>query len=286
MKEKYIIGNNNYEVIILKTIWKGAINFGLVNIPVKLKTATSRQNIRFRNLHEECNNPVKMKRFCANCQQEVDYSDLVKGYEYEENKYVILNDEDFDKIPESTTRTIDIMDFVKLEEIDPVYYNKTYYLEPAEGGEKPYLLLKKSLDSTDKIAISRITIRNRESLAVVRVLDGILSMETMYFAEEVRSTEGLNLVNLDQVDINEKEEELAVEIINNLSREFEPEKYENRYKQELMTIIQRKIEGEEIETAEAERTDETVVDLMEKLKATIETTEENEEEEELNELVR
>ena len=271
----------------MKTIWKGAINFGLVNIPVKLKTATSKKNIRFRNLHEECNTPVKMKRYCLNCNQEIDYNEMVKGYEYEENKYVILTDEDFDKIPDKSTKTIDIVDFVSLKEIDPVFYIKTYYLNPAEGGEKPYLLLKNSLLSTNKVAISRITIRNRESLAVIRVFKDCLCLETMFFAEEVRAVEGLNIGHLDEkIEINEKEEELAVEIIDNLTTEFEPEKYENRYKDELMDIIRQKIEGEEVEIPDIEEPDDKVIDLMEKLKATVETTEQEKEEENVSEVVR
>ena len=259
----------------MRPIWKGAISFGLVNIPIKLMTATSKNNIRFRNLHQECHTPIKMKRYCPSCDREVEYDELVKGYEYEDDHYVILKDEDFDNIPVASTKTIDIVDFVELKEIDPIYYLKTYYLRPAEGGEKPYLLLKNSLKSTNKVAISRITIRTKESLAVVRIIDDALALETMYFADEVRSTEALNLDNLEEkVNINQKEQKLATEIIDNLTAVFEPEKYENEYRQELMEIIRGKIEGEEVEMPEAKAPDRKIVDLMEKLKASVDTTEE------------
>lgn len=258
----------------MRTIWKGAINFGLVNIPIKLITATSKENIKFRNLHKKCNTPVKMKRYCPSCDEEVEYNDLVKGYEYGENQYVILKDEDFDNIPVKSTKSIDIVDFVKLEEIDPIYYIKTYYLGPGEGGEKPYLLLKNSLSSTDKVAITRITIRNKESLAVIRVLKDVLALETMHFFNEVRSYEEMGINTLrEKVEIKEREVELAEEIINNLTSEFHPEKYENKYREELLQIINKKISGKEIERPDIPEMESNVLDLMEKLKESVQTTE-------------
>ncbi|ACL69101.1 Ku protein [Halothermothrix orenii] len=261
----------------MRTIWKGAISFGLVNIPIKLVTATTKKNIRFRFLHKECKTPVSTKRFCPTCKKEVEYGDLVKGYEYEDNKFVVLKDEDFDNIPVKSTKTIDIVDFVKLEDIDPVYYIKTYYLNPAEGGEKPYLLLKKAMDDTGKVAISKITIRKKESLAVIRVMDDVLALETMFFADEVRPASELGLNNIEEkIKIGKKEEELAVEIVNNLTTEFKPEKYTNEYREELMNIIRQKIEGKEVETPDVVPEERKIVDLMEKLKKSVEATEEGE----------
>ncbi|MEJ6949723.1 non-homologous end joining protein Ku [Natronospora cellulosivora (SeqCode)] len=263
----------------MRTIWKGAISFGLVNVPIRLSTATNKKNISFKMLHDKCKSPVNMKRYCKNCKTDVEYSDLVKGYEYESDKYVILRDEDFDNIPIKSTKTIDIVDFVSLEEIDPIYYIKTYYLSPAEGGEKPYFLLKKSLEKTNKVAISKITIRNKESLAVVRVLDDALALETMYFADEVKKTQELNLENLEEkISLQEKEESLAIEIVNNLTAEFKPEKYTDEYREELLNIIREKIDGEEIETAKAPELDNKVLDLMERLKASVEASEKKSEE--------
>ncbi len=258
----------------MRAIWKGAISFGLVNVPIKLMTATRKNNIKFTYLHAECNTPIKNKRYCPRCGREVEYEELVKGYEYEENKYVILKDDDFDNIPVKSTKTIDIIDFVKLEEIDPVYYIKTYYLQPAAGGEKPYLLLKNAMDNNKRVAISKITIRKRESLAVIRVLDNLLALETMYFADEVNSTDDIKLDDIEkEISISKKEEKLARDIIENLTAKFEPEKYDNEYREELMKIIRNKIEGEEVEAPEVITREEKVVNLMEKLKASVEATE-------------
>lgn len=258
----------------MRTIWKGAISFGLVNVPIKLSTATTKKNISFRMLHDKCKTPVNMHRHCSVCDVDVDYSELVKGYEYEKNKFVVLKDEDFDNLPVKSTKTIDIIDFVKLEEIDPIYYIKTYYLSPAEGGEKPYLLLKKALEKTEKVAISKITIRNKESLAVVRAMDKTLALETMFFADEIRSTEEINIKGMEEkITLSEKEEELAIEIINNLTAEFMADKYTDDYREELLKIIREKIEGKEVEMPETIATDNKVLDLMERLKASVEASE-------------
>ncbi|HLV09735.1 MAG TPA: Ku protein [Halanaerobiales bacterium] len=258
----------------MRTIWKGAISFGLVNIPIRLATATSKKNVRFRMLHNKCKSPVNMVRHCPACDVDVEYNDLVRGYEYEDNKFVVLRDEDFDNIPVKSTKTIDIIDFVKLDEIDPVYYIKTYYLGPAEGGEKPYLILRRAMEKTGKVAISKITIRKKESLAVIRVLNGVLALETMYFSDEVRSTGELNLETLEQkIELAEKEEEMAVEIVNNLTDQFEPEKYTDQYREELMKIIRDRVEGKEVEIAPERETENKILDLMDKLKASVEASE-------------
>ncbi|MFW6022793.1 MAG: Ku protein [Halanaerobiaceae bacterium] len=258
----------------MRTIWKGAISFGLVNVPIRLSTATSKKNVNFRLLHNKCKTPVNMVRHCSVCDEDVEYHDLVKGYEYEDSKYVVLKDEDFDNIPIKSTKTIDIVDFVKLDEIDPIYYIKTYYLTPAEGGEKPYLLLKKALSETQKVAISKITIRSKESLAVVRVLGDVLALETMYFADEVKAVEDISIKNMEsKVKLNDKEETLAVEIVNNLTAEFSPEKYTDEYREELLKIIREKIDGEDIEIPKMTAPENKVLDLMERLKASVEASE-------------
>ena len=165
------------------------------------------------------------------------------------------------------------MDFVSLKEIDPIYYIKTYYLSPAPGGEKPYLLLRKSMEETNKVAITKITLRNKESLAVIRVLNDVLALETMYFSDEVKSTEEFDMENLqNKVIINEKEEKLAVDIINNLTTEFEPEKYTDEYREALLNIIRSRIEGKEVEIPEEVNDENKVLDLMEKLRASVEAS--------------
>jgi DNA end-binding protein Ku len=255
---------------MMRTIWKGAISFGLVNIPIKLFTATNKNDIRFHYLHKDCNTPIETKRYCPHCEREVKYDELVKGYEYEENKYVVLSDEDFNNMPVNSTRTIDIIDFVSLDEIDPIFYIKTYYLKPNEGGEKPYLLLKRAMEKSRKVAISKITIRNKESMAVVRVMDDILAMETMFFADEVKDKGEFNIEEIEaKIDISDKEEKLAIEIVNNLTSKFNLEKYKNEYRDKLMGIIREKMEGKEIKIPEAPRTEQRVLDLMEKLQASV-----------------
>ena len=259
--------------MVLRTIWKGSISFGLVNIPIRLATATNKNNPKFRLLHQECNTPVNTVRYCPKCNQQLEYEQLVKGYEYEDNRFVILKDEDFDNIPIKSTKTIDIVDFVSLKEIDPIYYIKTYYLSPAPGGEKPYLLLRKSMEETNKVAITKITLRNKESLAVIRVLNDVLALETMYFSDEVKSTEEFDMENLEnKVIINEKEEKLAIDIINNLTTEFEPDKYTDEYREALLNVIRNKIEGKEVEIPEKVTDENKVLDLMEKLRASVEAS--------------
>ncbi len=258
----------------MRTIWKGAINFGLVNIPIKLLTATQKNNIKFRFLHQECNTPVKNVRYCPNCERQIEYDEIVRGYEYEDNKFVILSEEDFDNLPVKSTKTIDIVDFVKLSEIDPVYYIKTYYLEPSEGGEKPYFLLKKSMENSQKVAIGRVAIRDKESLSVIRTMDNVLALETMYYADEVRSAEGIIPEKLEEkIEISSREEEMAEEIISNMTSEFVADKYENKYREALMDVIRKKIEGKEVKEVEVKVPEGKVIDLMEKLKASVEVTE-------------
>lgn len=257
----------------MRTIWKGSISFGLLNVPVKMAAATKKNNIRFRTLHKECGTPLQQIRYCPKCNQEVKWEDTVRGYEYQDNKFVILNDEDFDNIPVKSTKTIDIVDFVNLTEIDPIYYIKTYYLQPAEGGEKPYLILRNAMAETGKVAITKVTIRNKESLAVVRVIDNVLALETMYFPAEVRSSSEVGVEELeDQLSISEVEMKMAVEIVNNLTASFEPEKYTDEYRSALMELIRKKIEREDYTIPEPAAPEEKVVDLMEKLRASVEAT--------------
>ncbi|MEC9488891.1 MAG: Ku protein [Halanaerobium sp.] len=257
----------------MRAIWKGSISFGLLNVPVKLGAATRKKSIRFRTLHKECGTPIKQVRFCPTCNKEVEWEDTVKGYEYETNKFVILDDEDFDNLPVKSTKTIDIVDFVQLTEIDPVYYIKTYYLQPAEGGEKPYLILKDALQETGKVAITKVTLRNKESLAVVRVLDDVLALETMFFPAEVRSSSEVGIEGLEKkIAISEVEMKMAVEIVNNLTAPFHPEKYTDEYRSALLEMIRKKAENEDYSIPEPVVPEDKVVNLMDKLRASVEAT--------------
>lgn len=254
----------------MHTMWKGSISFGLVNIPVKMYSATENKDIRFRQLHKECGSPIKYKKTCPNCDKEVVEEDIVKGYEYEPGKYVIIKEEDLASIAPETHKTIEIIDFVNLEQIDPIYFNKTYFLSPNETGDKPYQLLREAMNQTGKIAIARVMIRSKESLAAVRIYQNCIVMETIFSPDEVRS---VNLVpGLDkEIKLNESEMKMAVQLIENLATDFNPEKYTDQYRERLNELIQTKIRGEEI-VKEPDLPKANVVDLMEALQASVKAT--------------
>lgn len=255
----------------MRTIWKGSISFGLVNVPIKMYTATSKESISFRQLHTECNTPITYQKYCPKCDEVVAADKIVKGYEYEKGKFVVLKDEDFDNIPVSSTRTIDIVDFVNLSDIDPIYYSKSYFLSPSEGGEKAYILLSQAMRDTSKVAVAKITVRNKESLACIRVLEnGAICLETMFFPAEVRDSADLKVGDLvKKINVSEAELNMAKDLISNLSTEFKPEKYNDEYREEMLKIIRQKIEGEEIQIPER-MVSGKVVDLMDALRASLE----------------
>ncbi len=255
----------------MRTLWKGSISFGLVNVPIKMYTATAKESLHFRQLHDACHTPITYQKYCPKCDQVVDSDNIISGYEYEKGKYVILKDEDFDNIPVASTRTIDIVDFVNLEDIDPIYYSKSYFLSPNEGGEKAYILLSQAMKETSKVAVAKITIRNKESLACIRVLDnGTICLETMFFPAEVRDSADLKIGDLvNKIKVSENELNMAKELISNLSTDFAPEKYTDEYREELLKIIRQKIEGQEVKIPER-MVSGKVVDLMDALKASLE----------------
>lgn len=251
----------------MRPLWKGAISFGLVYVPVKMYAATEKKNIKFNYLHEKCKTPVQSHRYCPYCDTEVATEELVKGYEYEKGKYVVMKDEDFENLPGDNNRSINIVDFVSLTDIDPLYYDKGYYLAPGEGGQKVYELLKRSMQETGKVAVAKVVIRNKESIAILRVADGILSMSTMFYPDEVRDSSTIPELTYN-VDLHQNEISMAVNLINNLSAKFQPEKYTDNYRQQLMEVIQAKVAGEEIEVSPITNKDK-VIDLMSALKASI-----------------
>jgi DNA end-binding protein Ku len=249
-------------------MWKGSISFGLVNIPVKMFAATEDKDIKFRYLHKECSTPIKYKKICPTCNREVNDDEIVRGYEYEPEHFVILNEEDFSSVKSAVnSKSIDIIDFVKLSDIDPVFFDKSYYLSPQETGSKAYNLLRKSLEETNKIAVSKMTIRNKQSLAVVRVYKGVLVLETIFYPDEVRGTnllEGLP----ENVDVDKKELDIAKQLIDSLTAEFNPESYKDEYREAMKTLIEEKIQGKEVKVAPKENK-ENVIDLMEALKLSL-----------------
>lgn len=252
----------------MHTIWKGSISFGLVNIPIRMYVATKEKNISFRQLHKVCKTPIQYKKMCPTCREEVSVDEIVKGYEYADHKFVILDKEELDAIAPDNRKSIEIIDFVQLKEIDPMYYDRTYYLGPGDTGEKAYSLLRDAMQTTEKIGVAQITIRSKQSLAVVRVFENCLVMETIFYPDEVRNPHQVPGVPADMT-LPEKEMSMAQQLIENLTTTFEPEKYEDDYRKKLEEAIDMKVKGEEIIEA-PEQQPERVVDLMEALKASLE----------------
>ncbi|MCH1627551.1 Ku protein [Fredinandcohnia quinoae] len=255
----------------MHTMWKGSISFGLVNIPIKLFSATEDKDIKLRNLHRECNTPVQYEKTCPNCKKDINMEDIAKGYEYVKGKFVILTDEELNEIKdENQDKSVEIIDFVKLEEIDPIYFNRSYFMGPGENGGKAYTLLREALQESGKIGIAEITIRSKQQMAIIRVYKDCLIMETIHYPDEVRNVSDVPAVP-EKANIDEKELNTAIMLIDQLTTPFEPEKYKDEYRTALMELIQTKINNNE-GTASAEAPRTNVVDLMSALQASIERT--------------
>ena len=249
-----------------RAMWKGAISFGLVSIPVGLYPATEEKTLRFNQLHDKDFGRIKYQRTCAKCGEEVTFDHIVKGYEYEKDKYVVLEDEDFDAVPVESSRAIDILQFVDLEEIDPIYFQKSYYLVPEETGLKAYTLLRQAMSEDGRVAIAKIAFRDKEHLAALRFKDNVFVLETMFWPDEIRAADFEELDK--KVNVRLQEIQMAKSLIESLTDEFKPEQFRDEYREALLGIIGKKVSGEEIEVIpEAEPT--RVVDLMEALKASV-----------------
>lgn len=259
----------------MQTVWKGAVSFGLLNVPVKMGAATHRENVSFRQLHRGCNTPISQKRFCPACGREVAWEEIVRGYEYEPGRFVLISEEELDGLPVKTAKHIDILDFIQVSEVDPVYFDKTYYLWPEKGGEKPYLILRDAMKKTGKAAVAKVTVREREHLCVVRTVADTLSVSMMFFADEIRSTQELGIAELEQkAQIRPEEMDMAVQLVENLSGPFNPEKYHDAYREELMALIRAKVEGQDVAEPEMHEPESpgNVLDLMERLRQSVEAT--------------
>lgn len=256
----------------MHTMWKGSISFGLVNIPVKLHAATENKDIKLRQLHEECNSPVEYKKRCPVCDREIENDEIVKAYEYAKNKFVVLDKEDLDQLKkEQEDKAVEIIDFVKLEEIDPIYFERSYFISPSEGGSKAYSLLRQALGDTGKIGIAKIIIRSKEQLAIVRVYENTLLMETIHYPDEVRQVQDVPNVP-EESELSKKELSTAVTLIDQLTAEFEPEKYNDEYRTALMDLIEAKKNNEEVTTAKDKPKPDNVTNLMDALEKSLEKT--------------
>jgi DNA end-binding protein Ku len=240
----------------------------MVSIPVKLYTATESKDISFHLLHKDCGSRLKQLRWCPVHEREVNWDDIERGYEYAKDEHVILTEDDFASLPLPSKHTIDLATFVSNEEIDPVSYEKSYYLEPEDAGKKPYALLMRALQEKNLTAVAKIAIRNKERLCALRPYDGALVIETLFYPDEIRISGGR--VDLDDVKITNKELEMAFSLIDLMSGEYEPEQYRDGYREALMKIIEAKLAGAEIVEAPAPTTGK-VVDLMSALKKSVET---------------
>jgi DNA end-binding protein Ku len=255
----------------MHTMWKGSISFGLVNIPIRMFAATEDKDIRFKYIHKECKTPIKYEKKCPACNKEITQNDIVRGYEYEPGKFVVIEDRDLEVLRQSSGRAIEILDFVNLEEIDPVYFMKSYYLSPQETGEKAYNLLREAMKQTGRIAIAKITIRDKQSLAAIRVYQNLLVMETIFYPDEVRNFSQVPNIPAD-LEVDEKELAMANQLIENLTTTFDPEKYTDEYRKELLNLIHKKIAGDEVvQPKEASKTN--VIDLMQALQESLKETE-------------
>jgi len=251
-----------------RPIWSGAISFGLVNVPVKLYSATSSKDVRFHQLDGKSKSRIKQKRVSVATGEEVPYEDLVKAYEIAPDNYVTITSEELDALDPKATKTIDIEDFVDLDQIDPVYYERPYYLVPDKGGQKAYALLRNAMRETNKVGIARVVLRTKQYLAAIRPKDDALVMETMLFADEVNPLEDLDLPGPD-VDVTEREEKMARSLIDSLTTDFEPDKYKDEYRERVLELIEQKASGQEIVVEESAEEAPRVVDLMAALEASL-----------------
>ncbi|AZU63006.1 Ku protein [Neobacillus mesonae] len=257
----------------MHTMWKGSISFGLVNIPIKLHTATEDKDIKLRTLHNKCHAPIKYEKVCSVCEEEVKPEDIVKAYEYTKGKFVVLENDDLEKLKkENEDKAVEIIDFVKMEEIDPIYFDRSYYMSPNEGGGKAYSLLRKALEETEKVGLAKIVIRSKEQMAVIRVYENTLVMETIHYPDEVRKAGDVPNVPAED-KVTKKELDTAILLIDQLTTEFEPEKYNDEYRTALLELIESKRQGKETVTAAMkEPAASNVTDLMAALQASIDRT--------------
>ena len=253
-----------------RAIWSGAISFGLVNVPIKLYSATSPKTVRFHQLHARDGVRIQQKRVCPADGEEVAYDDIVKGFEIAPDRYVVLRQEELDALDPRHTKTIDIEAFVELSEIDPVYYDSAYLVAPSTGGAKPYALLLSAMEQAGKVALGRFVLRTRQQLCALRPANGVLVLSTMLYGDEVNAPDRLDeLEDLADVQANEREVAMAGQLIESLSTPFDPTAYRDEYRERVLDLIDRKAAGEEIAVQPAEAAPAAVPDLMAALEASV-----------------
>jgi DNA end-binding protein Ku len=252
----------------MRSIWKGSVSFGLVSIGVKLYSATEERDISFHQVRREDGARIRYKRVAESDGEEVAYSDIAKGYQLPSGEIVVLTDEDFKDLPLPSARVVDVLQFVPSEQIDPIYYAKSYYLEPEKTAVKPYVLLREALEESEMVALVKVAIRNREQLATLRVREGVIVLETMIWPDEVREAD-FGFLD-DDIELRPQERQMARSLVESMSGDFEPELYTDNYREALQSVIEAKIEGREVvEAEEPQPTAGNVVDLMSALRASV-----------------
>lgn len=255
----------------MASIWKGSLSFGLVNIPVEVRTAIQGDHISFRMLHEEDHAPIKYERVSSTSGDPVPWGEIVKGYEYDKNKYVIITDEDFKTAAVEASKTLEIVDFVQAQEIDPRYFETPYFLVPSKGGEKAYALLREAIRKTGMVGIGKIIMRQKQHLAGIRVVEDALILEIMRFANELIDPDTLNLPNSSLV--RPQELHMAEQLVTSLAEPFDPTKYSDEYRANLMRIIHAKMKGKKpnLKPEPGAERDTKVIDLMQRLRESLDS---------------
>jgi DNA end-binding protein Ku len=251
----------------MRAIWSGVISFGLVSVPVRMYSATQSKELKFHFLDRRDLKPIGYDKVRKDTGKSVPQDEIVRGFEIKKGEYVPLEDEDLDRLDIELTHSIDICDFVSLDEIDPIYYRKAYYLLPQDGAEKPYRLLVRALDETEKVGIAKVVIRNKQHLAALRAHDRRLILETMYYADEIREPESVD----GHSKLQKTEVEMAKSLVENLSASFKPDKYDDNYRKELLALIRAKAKGKELPEPQEPEEGE-VVDLMAALRESVQQT--------------
>jgi DNA end-binding protein Ku len=252
-----------------RAIWSGVISFGLVTIPVRLVSAVRQKEVHFRQLHGPDGGRIQYRRFCEKEDREVSFQDIVKGYEIARDEYVVITDEEIERLAPERTRRIDLDRFVDLGEIDPVYYDATYYLAPDEQGERPYRLLQEAMSQSRRVAIGKFVMRDKEHVVAIRPLDGALALQTLFYADEVVETEKVVGV-VKPADLDPRELRMAQSLIESLEDSFQPEQYHDEFREKVQQLAEQKAKGKEVVLAEEPARPAPVVDLMEALQASVE----------------
>lgn len=247
------------------TVWKGHLTFGLISIPVRMYAAARGERITFNQLHKECHSRLKQPLFCPVCNRNVERSEIVKGYEYEKDQYVLFSEEELDKIEPPSAHVMEILEFVKLDEMDPLYFDSSYYISPEEAGVKAYKLLMKAMEESGYGAIAKLTMHQREHIVIIRPGSRGMTLHTMFYSNEIRAAES---IPTDNVEVKDQEKKLAEQLIASLAAPFEPQKYRDEYQENVRALIAAKLKGQEV-TEVAQPHLAPVIDLMEALKKSI-----------------